>query len=93
MGWEVSHLYLHRGKNVELFYMDAFFWWISKIVIGIVSLFFFIRGIEILIGSYSLNNPAEFIMYFFSSSMLILVSAVGIIYSATRIFKRISEKS
>jgi len=80
-------------KNVELFYMNAFFWWISKLFIGIVSLFFFIRGLEVLIGSYSLNNPAEFIMYFFSSSMLILVSAVGIIYSAVRIFKRIREES
>ena len=80
-------------KRVELFYMNAFFWWISKIVIGIVSLFFFIRGLEVLIGSYSLNNPAEFIMYFFSSSMLILVSAVGIIYSAVRIFRRIRGES
>ncbi|MBW2631364.1 MAG: hypothetical protein JRC90_06305 [Deltaproteobacteria bacterium] len=80
-------------KNVELFYMNAFFWWISKIFIGIASLFLFIRGVEVLIGSYSLNNPAEFIMYFFSSSMLILVSAVGVIYSAIRIFKRIREES
>ena len=80
-------------KRVELFYMDTFFWWISKIVIGIVSLFFFIRGLEVLIGSYSLNNPAEFIMYFFSSNMLILVSAVGVIYSAVRIFRRIKGES
>ena len=76
-------------EGVELFYMDAFFWWISKLVIGIVSLFFFARGIDVLVHSYSLNNPAEFLMYFFSSSMLILVSAVGIIYTAVRIFKRV----
>lgn len=76
-------------KNVELFYMNAFFWWISKLVIGIVSLFFLARGIDVLVHSYSLNNPAEFIMYFFSSSMLILVSAVGVIYSAVKIFKRV----
>jgi len=80
-------------KKVELFYMDAFFWWISKIVIGIVSLFFVIRGIDVLVHSYSLNNPAEFLMYFFSSSMLILVSAVGVIYSAVRIFRRIRGES
>ena len=69
--------------------MNAFFWWISKLVIGIVSLFFLARGIDVLVHSYSLNNPAEFIMYFFSSSMLILVSAVGVIYSAVKIFKRV----
>ena len=66
---------------------------ISKIVIGIVSLFFVIRGIDVLVHSYSLNNPAEFLMYFFSSSMLILVSAVGVIYSAVRIFRRIRGES
>ena len=76
-------------KDVELFYMNAFFWWFSKLFLGIASLFLFIRGVEVLIGSYSLNNPAEFLMYFFSSSMLILMSAVGVIYSAIRIFKRV----
>jgi len=69
--------------------MNAFFWWISKIFLGIASLFLFIRGVGVLIGSYSLKNPAEFLMYFFSSSMLILMSAVGIIYSAVKIFKRV----
>lgn len=70
-------------------YMNLFIWWISKILIGIVSLFLFTKGITVLVGSYTLNNPAEFLMYFFSSSMLILVSAVGIIYSAVRIFRKI----
>jgi len=79
-------------KDMELFYMNAFFWWISKLFIGIASLVLFIRGIEVLIGSYSLNNPAEFLMYFFSSSMLILMSAVGVIYSAVKIFKKVREK-
>jgi len=32
-------------------------------------------------------------MYFFSSSMLILVSAVGVIYSTVRIFRRIRGES
>ena len=69
--------------------MNAFFWWISKLFIGMVSLFFLARGIDVLVHSYTLNNPLEFIMYFFSSSMLILVSAVGVIYCAFRIFRRI----
>jgi len=73
--------------------MNTFFWWISKTFIGIASLFLFIRGFEVLIGSYTLDNPSEFLMYFFSSSMLILMSAVGIIYSFIRIFKRIRGES
>ena len=79
-------------ESVRLFYMNVFFWWISKLFIGIASLVLFIRGIEVLIGSYSLNNPVEFLMYFFSSSMLILLSAVGVIYSAVKIFKKVKGK-
>jgi len=76
-------------ESVSLFNMNVFFWWISRLFIGIASLVLFIRGIEVLIGSYSLNNPVEFLMYFFSSSMLILLSAVGVIYSAVKIFKKV----
>jgi len=73
--------------------MNTLFWWASKIFIGIVSLFFLARGIDVLISSYTLNNPLEFLMYFFSSSMLILVSAVGVIYCAFRIFRRIKGET
>ncbi|HOO89612.1 MAG TPA: hypothetical protein PLA74_02205 [Syntrophales bacterium] len=69
--------------------MNEFLWWVSKLLIGFVSLFFLVRGIDVLVNSYGLNNPAEFIMYFFSSSMLILVSVVGLIYCVVRIFRRI----
>lgn len=73
--------------------MNTLFWWVSKVFIGMVSLFFFVRGINVLISSYSLTNPLEFIMYFFSSSMLILISLVGIIYSVFRIFRRIKGET
>lgn len=58
--------------------------WIKNILILILSLFFLIIGINTLIGSYRLNNPMEFVMYFFSSSLLILVCLVGIIYFFSR---------
>lgn len=73
--------------------MNTLFWWVSKVFIGMVSLFFFVRGINVLISSYGLTNPLEFIMYFFSSSMLILISLVGIIYSVFRIFRRIKGET
>jgi len=60
-------------------------WWGKNLLIGILSLFFLIFGIESLIGAYSLKNPLEFIMSFFSSSLIILISIVGIIYPAFRI--------
>lgn len=73
--------------------MNTFFWWASKFFIGMVSLFFLARGIDVLVFSYTLNNPLEFLMYFFSSSMLILVSVVGVIYCAFRVFRRIKGEA
>jgi len=66
--------------------MSAIMWWGKTITVGLISLFFLIIGIDVLIGSYHLNNPLEFIMYFFSSSLLILVSATGILYSLVHIY-------
>jgi hypothetical protein len=60
--------------------------WIKNIAILLVSLFFLISGINTLLGSFKLNNPQEFLMYFFSASLLILVCIVGIIYFVVRLF-------
>jgi hypothetical protein len=60
--------------------------WFKNIAVLLFSLFFLMQGVNILMGSYSLKNPLEFVMYFFSSSLLILVCLVGIIYFFTRFF-------
>jgi hypothetical protein len=60
--------------------------WIKNIAILLVSLFFLISGINTLLGAFKLNNPLEFLMYFFSASLLILVCIVGIIYFVFRFF-------
>ena len=54
--------------------------WIKNFTVLILSLFFIIIGINTFLGSFNINNPIEFVMYFFSSSLLILVCFVGIIY-------------
>jgi hypothetical protein len=60
--------------------------WIKNIAILFVSLFFLVKGVDTLLGSFKLNNPQEFLMYFFSASLLILVCTVGIIYFVVRLF-------
>ena len=60
-------------------------WWARNIIIGLVSMFFLVFGINALVTAYILQNPLEFIMYFFSSSLIILISIVGIIYPFFRI--------
>lgn len=53
--------------------------WIKNFAVLGLSLFFLIIGINTFLGSFKLN-PIEFVMYFFSSSLLIMVCVVGIIY-------------
>jgi ABC-type antimicrobial peptide transport system permease subunit len=65
--------------------MHSWLWWLKNIFIALFSLLFLLFGINALMAAYSVNNPYEFIMYFFSSSLIILISIVGMIYPAFRI--------
>jgi hypothetical protein len=60
-------------------------WWIRNIGIAAFALFFLLFGIETLIGAFQLKNPFEFIMYFFSASLIILISLVGVLYPLLRV--------
>lgn len=65
--------------------MGSCFWWGKNILIALFAFFFLAFGIETLIGSFLLKNPLEFIMYFFSSSLMVLVSLAGILYPAFQV--------
>jgi len=69
--------------------MDDLLWWGKQVIIICIAVIFLVTGINVLVASYSLTNPLEFIMYFFSSSMVILVSIVFLIYPAVRIYGRL----
>jgi len=49
--------------------------WIQEGVLSAASLFFLLFGIHLLVAAYGLNNPFWFVMTFFSSSLIILISA------------------
>jgi len=66
--------------------MKIVFIWIKNVIVLLLSVFFLIIGVSTLIGSYTLKNPLEFVMYFFSASLLILVCIVGIIYFFSHLF-------
>ncbi len=68
---------------------NSFFWWGKQLGIGIFSVFFLFMGIDTLISAYRLDNPHEFIMFFFSSNLMILISTVGLIGPAMRIYQRL----
>jgi membrane protein YdbS with pleckstrin-like domain len=62
--------------------------WIKNIVILIASVILLIYGINIMTGAFKLQNPFEFVMSFFSASLLILVCLTGIIYCYFRFFPK-----
>jgi hypothetical protein len=66
--------------------MGSIAWWCKNFFITILSLFFLLFGIEILTGAFYLENPLEFISVFFAASFIILISLVGIIYSAFQFY-------
>jgi len=60
-------------------------WWIRNAVIALGSVFFLAFGVESLVSAYRLRNAHEFIVYFFSSSFIILISLVGLLYPVLQI--------
>ncbi len=58
-------------------------WWIKHIFVCLLSGLVLIFGIQMVIEAWKLNNPYEFLILFFSASMIISISATlffGFIY-------------
>ena len=64
--------------------MSNLFWWLRQIVLIFVSAFFLYFGIRLLISAYEFNDPFTFLMTFFASNFIILISATLIIGFAYR---------
>ncbi len=55
--------------------MPVLFWWIRHIVLLGLGLFFLLFGIQLLVLAYGLKDPFNFVMTFFASNLIILISA------------------
>jgi hypothetical protein len=74
--------------------MNSVFWWIRQIILTLAGCFFLFFGINLLIAAYRLNNPPWFIMTFFASNFMILISATlifGFVYRMWSTFKKLRE--
>ena len=70
--------------------MKKYRWWTFQLILTIISIFFAIFGVDLLIGSYSLENPFSFIMTFFAASFMILISLAlmtGFIIRMVRVYR------
>ena len=74
--------------------MSGKFWWLRQIVLILVGSFFLYYGIELLISSYGLNDPYTFLMTFFASNFIILISGalvIGFAYRMVVVYRNIKN--
>lgn len=76
---------LENNKIKEFYY--RYLWWPWQLFLVCLSIFFMLFGIMVLLHAYRLNDPFSFIITFFSSNLIILLSIVMIIAFVFRIIK------
>ena len=64
-------------------------WWSVCAASAILSIFFLFVGISLCIASYDLEHPHQFILTFFASNFIILISLVALIAIVVRIISRL----
>lgn len=68
-------------------------WWIFQVLGILVSLFFFLFGLDLMQGAYSLKDPFSFIMTFFAASFVLLISlalAVSFLIKIIRVYRQVN---
>ncbi|MCG6916694.1 MAG: hypothetical protein LJE89_04015 [Deltaproteobacteria bacterium] len=66
-------------------------WWTACGASAILSIFFLFVGISLCIASYNLKHPYHFILTFFASNLIILISVVVIIAIIIRVISRLRQ--
>jgi hypothetical protein len=66
-------------QKLILIFMSNVFWWIRQVILTLMGCFFLVFGIQLLISAYQLNNPFWFVMTFFASNLIILISAALVV--------------
>ncbi len=71
-------------------------WWIFQVLLLLVSIFFFLFGLDLLVSAYRLQDPFSFIMTFFAASFVLLISAalaITFLIKMIRVYRRIRNHS
>jgi len=74
--------------------MFSVFWWIWYVILILLGSFFFLFGVHLLIAAYQLKDPAWFLMTFFASNLIILISAtlvVGFVFRMIAVYKALKN--
>ncbi len=66
-------------------------WWATQIILALVAIFFILFGIDLLYMAYQINDPFSFIMTFFASNFIILISATLLLSFVLKIVTHIKK--
>lgn len=66
-------------------------WWTMSVASVILSIFFLFMGIQLCLASYRLGHPHQFIMTFFASNLIILISIAILAGVLVRIIARLRQ--
>lgn len=75
--------------------MYTVFWWLRQVILTLAGCFFLTFGIHVLIAAYQLKDPYSFIMAFFASNLIILISAtliLGFILRMIKVYRILKEE-
>ena len=67
--------------------MSVILWWIRQIAFALAACFFLVFGIHVLFLAYRLKDPSFFILTFFSSNLIILISGALLFSFVYRMFR------
>jgi len=68
--------------------VEALFWWVRHVVFTLAGVFFLAFGIQVLVAAYRLREPFLFLMTFFASNLMILISAALLVVFLTRMIRK-----
>lgn len=74
--------------------MYTIFWWLRQSLLILAGCFFLSFGIHVLIAAYNLKDPYSFVMAFFASNLIILISAtliLGFVLRMVRVYRILKE--
>jgi hypothetical protein len=66
-------------------------WWSKKAAGAVLSIFFLILGIDLCMAAFRLKHPHQFILTFFASNLIILISAVFLAGIIVRVVIRLRQ--
>ena len=75
--------------------MAEVFWWIRQLILILLAALFLFFGIQLLISSYGLKDPFTFLMTFFASNFIILISGtliIGFAYRMLTVYRQLKKK-